>query len=108
MEELSLKLKHRRGGRGVREVAAEIGISHMTLSRVESGKQPDLKTFKLICSWLNIDPSTAMGITQSTGIPQGDDQPLFAHFRASKTMGTDTAHQLANLILAVQKTTKEG
>lgn len=102
MEELSLKVKQKRGGRGVREVAAEIGISHMTLLRVEAGKQPDLKTFGLICKWLELDPSVILGLrktkmnTQALAMPQ-------AHFRAEKTMTPATAQHLAELILAINR-----
>ncbi len=102
MDELSLKLKQKRGNRGIREVANEIGIGHATLSRIESGKQPDLDTFTKICKWLEIDPSSILGFRkkQSTG---NDAQMPVAHFRAEKTMSTSTASHLAELILAVQK-----
>jgi len=39
----------RRGDRGIRAVAEEIGISPATLSRVERGKLPDLDTFGKMC-----------------------------------------------------------
>lgn len=106
MEELSLKVKEKRGGRGVRETAAEIGISPATLSRVESGKQPDLVTFRALCSWLNIDPSLVLGMQTPRGLPP--DMPVQAHFRAHKTMSVDTANHLANLILAIQRTADKG
>jgi transcriptional regulator with XRE-family HTH domain len=101
MEQLGLKVKQQRGGRGIREVAAEIGISAATLSRVETGKQPDLKTFTLICKWLGVDPNTVLGITNASttttlSMPQ-------AHFRADKTMSTDTIQELAQLISTVQQ-----
>lgn len=102
MEELSLKLREKRGNRGVREVAGEIGISHATLSRIESGKQPDLETFTKICKWLGIDPNYILGFQKKQ--PIGNDTPMpVAHFRAEKTMSTTTASHLAELILAVQK-----
>ncbi len=102
MDELSLKLKQKRGNRGIREVANEIGIGHATLSRIESGKQPDLDTFTKVCKWLEIDPNSILGFRkkQSAG---NDAQMPVAHFRAEKTMSTATANHLAELILAVQK-----
>ncbi|RJQ37893.1 XRE family transcriptional regulator [Candidatus Microgenomates bacterium] len=102
MEELSLKLKHKRGNRGIREVAKEIGISHATLSRIESGKQPDLETFTKICKWLEIDPNSILGFQKKQSIADSVSMPV-AHFRAEKTMSTTTASHLAELILAVQK-----
>lgn len=104
MEELSLKLKQKRGNRGIREVATEIGIGHATLSRIESGKQPDLGTFTKICKWLEIDPSSILGFKQKP--ITGNDIPMpVVHFRAKKTMSIATASHLAELILAVQKAT---
>jgi transcriptional regulator with XRE-family HTH domain len=38
--------------RGVREVAAEIGISHGTLSRIERGEPMDGVTLAKILQWL--------------------------------------------------------
>ncbi len=95
MEELSLKLKQKRGNRGIREVANEIGIGHATLSRIESGKQPDLDTFTKICKWLEIDPNSILGFRKKQSTAPA------AHFRAEKTMSTTTASHLAELILAV-------
>lgn len=102
MEELSLKLRQKRGNRGIREVANEIGISHATLSRIESGKQPDLETFTKICKWLEIDPNSILGFRKKQ--PIGQDSPVpVAHFRTQKTMSVTTASHLVELILAVQK-----
>lgn len=40
----------------VRRAAADAGVSFMTLSRVESGSQPDLATFVKLCGWLRVAP----------------------------------------------------
>ncbi len=101
MEELSLKLKQQRGNRGIRAVASEIGIGHATLSRIESGKQPDLDTFIKICKWLKIDPNSILGFRKKQST-ENEAMPI-AHFRAEKTMSTTTATHLADLIVAVQK-----
>lgn len=78
MEELSLKVKQKRGGMGIRAAAKEIGISPATLSRIETGKQPDLRSFKLLCEWLNIDPSTALGVRTKVGAPSSQVAPIQA------------------------------
>lgn len=103
MEELSLKVRAKRGNLGIRAVAKEIGISHTTLARVESGKHPDLKTFGLICKWLDIDPNGLLGLADRPPIDSPVPALPTAHFRASRTMKPETAHRLAELILAVQK-----
>jgi transcriptional regulator with XRE-family HTH domain len=106
MDELSLRIKRARGGRGIRETAAEIGISPATLSRIEAGKQPDLGTFRNLCVWLNIDPSTVLGIHTPSALPP--DMPVQAHFRADKNPTPETANHLAKLILAIQGTAEKG
>lgn len=55
----------RRGGRfseGLRKAAREIGISPATLSRIESGKAPDLKTFRKLCLWLGKSADDLLGL----------------------------------------------
>lgn len=109
IEQLGPMLKNRRGNRGIRAVAAEIGVSIATLSRVETGKQPDLDTFSKMCRWLSIDPGEVLGCgvpadrndaEQSSGAAGSG---VFAHFRAEKAMKPETAQHLGALILAVQR-----
>src|SRR5258706_2081387 len=45
-------LQRKRGSMGVRAAAAEIGISPATLSRMESGRVPDLETLRKVCAWI--------------------------------------------------------
>lgn len=109
IEQLGPMLKERRGSRGIRAVAAEIGISAATLSRVETGKQPDLDTFSKICRWLNIDPGEVLGFSVTsdqnggTSIRETIGSGVYAHFRAEKVMKPETAQHLGALILAVQQ-----
>jgi transcriptional regulator with XRE-family HTH domain len=105
MEELSVRIRDKRGSRGIREVAKEIDISPATLSRIESGKQPDIGTFGKLCKWLNIDPSTVLGLPTPSANTANmkNDGLVHAHFRADKELSPDTANHLAQLILAVQK-----
>ncbi|MBO0780664.1 MAG: UDP-N-acetylglucosamine 1-carboxyvinyltransferase, partial [Ktedonobacteraceae bacterium] len=56
-QQLAALLKVRRGERGLREVAQEIGqVSPATLSRVENGKMLDVETFLHLCDWLQVNP----------------------------------------------------
>jgi transcriptional regulator with XRE-family HTH domain len=43
-------------GKSLRDVAAETGVPFTTLARVESGRLPDLTTFRNIVIWLGIPP----------------------------------------------------
>lgn len=61
LETLGPVLKDRRGGRGLRAIAPQIGTSAATLSRIESGKQPDLETFAKLCTWLGVDGGEVLG-----------------------------------------------
>lgn len=55
---LSADLAEKRyaSGQSVRQAAAAAEVSFMTLSRVESGSQPDLATFLKLCAWLGQPP----------------------------------------------------
>ena len=98
LENLGRLVQEKRGDRGVREAAREIGISHATLSRVERGHLPDLENYQKICKWLGIDVTSVAGLSaQATfgKIPQID-------FRKKPTVSPETAQALAQMILAAQ------
>jgi len=96
---LSNLLRERRGGRGVRDVASEIGVSPATLSRVEAGKLPDLLTFRKLCSWLKVDPAEILEIAEET-----HSAPIAAvHLRADVLLTSEAANDLAQLILVAQR-----
>lgn len=107
IEQLGPMLKERRGNRSIREVARQIEISAATLSRIESGKQPDIETFSKICKWLGLDAGEVLGCSVADKAPPSAPTtlpPTFsAHFRAEKTMSAKTAQHLGQLILAVQR-----
>ena len=94
LENLGRMVSEKRGARGVREVAREIGISHATLSRVERGFHPDLENYQKITRWLGLDEGPRLN-KGTAGAPQ-------VHFRRGKTVSTKTARSLANMILAAQ------
>jgi transcriptional regulator with XRE-family HTH domain len=98
-------LMERRGDRGIREVAAEIGVSPATLSRVERGKLPDLITFQKICKWLHIDPAELLDVPSGTDRKPNDSKPtaVAVHFRADATLSPTAAKDLAELILVAQE-----
>lgn len=56
---LASMIKSKRGSRGLREVATEIGdLSAPTLSRIEQGNLPDVETFIKLCKWLDVPTDT--------------------------------------------------
>jgi transcriptional regulator with XRE-family HTH domain len=93
------KAREARGGRGIRDVAEEIGVSPATLSRVERGLMPDLETFGRICRWLKVDPAEFLGVKEVL-----TRRPAVAvHFRKDRALQPVTAQALAEMILAAQR-----
>lgn len=103
LENLGLAVANKRGERGLREVAAEIGIGLSTLSRIENGKLPDLETFQKICSWLEIDPGEVLGAPKAQAAQVVEAPRVVAHLRAKPNLDPDVSRALAKLILAAQK-----
>ena len=99
IEELGRLIAIKRGGRGVRAAAADVGTSPATLSRVENGHMPDLETFAKICRWLEKDPREFLGLEDSGRAPR----QAVIHFRKKKTVTPETAVALGELILAAQR-----
>lgn len=99
IQQLGQKVLLKRSGSGIRDTAAEIGVSPATLSRIERGYLPDIGTFQKVCNWLNVDPGDILG-----GKMQGNTQLQMAsvHFRKQQTVAPETAQALAQLILTVQ------
>lgn len=99
IDQLAQRISERRAGKGVREAAAEVGVSPATLSRVENGKVPDLETFSKICSWLGEDPAVYLGLRPlATPAPTAQ-----VHFKKGTAIKKDSAKALGEMILAAQK-----
>jgi transcriptional regulator with XRE-family HTH domain len=102
LQNLGSIVRDRRGTRGLREVAREIGTSPATLSRIEAGRLPDLTTFGRLCRWLEIDPSELLGIPKPETTPRSELVVAVAHLRAKREISQDTARSLANVIIRAQ------
>ena len=98
MANLAEKIVAKRAGKGIRITAKEIGVSAATLSRIENGNVPDLETFRKICTWLNEDPGTILGISKTKPTLE-----VRVHFRKEKAVNTKTAAALAEMILHAQR-----
>ena len=104
-------VRDRRGPRGLREVAQEIGISAATLMRIESGRTPDVETFGKVCRWLGIDPGEFLGF--ESGKRRSDplsDVPvqISAHFKADRLPEPETAKALARMLLFIARRATPG
>jgi transcriptional regulator with XRE-family HTH domain len=112
VEQLAALVKAKRGKRGLREAAKEIGgISASTLSRIEQGKMPDLDTFMRLCDWLKISPAGFFKADEEKGdaeqgaellLPPDMSTPevIEVHLRADKELNPETAEALANMVKA--------
>ncbi len=99
LETLGRRLVRKRGDRGVRAIAEEIGVSPATLSRVERGNLPDLETFGKICKWLEVDSGAVLGIAQR----EPTTPRVAVHFRKDATLSPATAQALAQMVLAAHR-----
>jgi transcriptional regulator with XRE-family HTH domain len=106
-EFLATLTRSKRGGRGLREIAKEIGdVSPSTLSRIENGKTPDMETFLLLCDWLEVPPAALIKRKEEDHVPASDlDTPeaLAIQLRADKNLDPATANALAALVKAAYR-----
>lgn len=100
---LGAMLRDRRGGKGIREVAHEIGISPATLTRVEGGRLPDIATFQKLCSWLKVNPAEILDISTESSPNSAGTLVAAVHLRADQTLPEDAATDLAQLIVVASR-----
>lgn len=104
----------KRGKRGLRETAKEIGdVSVSTLSRVEQGKIPDLGTFLRLCRWLGVSPEqfTGEGLQGNSQTPAptaSTPEIIVAHLRADRTLDPHTAEALSTMIRLAYEAASQG
>jgi transcriptional regulator with XRE-family HTH domain len=98
-------LSDRRGGRGIREFARELGISPATLSRIENGKLPDLDTFSRICSYLKLDPAEILqvDVARKRAADAAASPVAAVHFKADQALDPTAAADLGALIFAADQ-----
>jgi transcriptional regulator with XRE-family HTH domain len=115
LEKLSALLRTKRGDRGLRAVASEIGnVSASTLSRVEQGNVPDLETFMRICQWLAVSPDDfavsepALGAKMKMEGRLEVPDAIEAHLRADRTLPPATIEALSEMIRVAYQAAREG
>jgi transcriptional regulator with XRE-family HTH domain len=110
IEQLSARVRAKRGDAGLRQTSEEIGnISPSTLSRIENGKLPDMDTFLHLCDWLEVDPSHFLRSNHEAEQPQMETTEVIeAHLRADKELDPAMADALATMIKAAYKAVRGG
>lgn len=118
-DKLAVLMKERRGERGLREVAREIGdVSAPTLSRIEQGRLPDLETFIRLCRWLGMSPESFLNEQPDKSLESQEtstSEKVEILLRAERTLQQDTINAIVKMVnLALEasqkgstKTTKE-
>jgi transcriptional regulator with XRE-family HTH domain len=107
---LAALIKTKRGNRGLREIAQEIGeVSPSTLSRIENGKIPDMDTFLRICDWLQVSSEEFIKETDEQGQTKMSTMDrIEGYLRADKELDPETAVALAKVMKATYKAATEG
>lgn len=116
---LASELRQKRGKRGLRTVAEEIGnVSASTLSRIEQEKVPDLDTFIRLCRWLDVPPSRFI-IGNEQNEKKHDDlggeelgkqlaSMVPAHLRADSTLDPKTLKALEQFVRYAREAIERG
>ncbi|MEM6612420.1 MAG: helix-turn-helix domain-containing protein [Cyanobacteria bacterium P01_C01_bin.72] len=103
IEKLASLVRSKRGSRGLRETAKEIGnVSPSTISRVENGKTPDMDTFIALCNWLEVPSAELMKNTENEA-ELDTPEAIEIQLRADKNLDPAIADALASLVKAAYK-----
>jgi transcriptional regulator with XRE-family HTH domain len=102
IERLASLVRSKRGSRGLRETAQEIGnVSPSTISRVENGRIPDMDTFLALCDWLEVPLSELIKNTEDEHLDT--PEAISIQLRADKNLDPAIANALASLVKAAYK-----
>jgi transcriptional regulator with XRE-family HTH domain len=96
LAQLGALLRDRRGKLSLRQAAAEAGVSFSTLSRIESGAQPDLTSFTLLCAWLGVSPGQFFLTVAERELDPLDE--AIAHLSADPRLEPDAAIRIADML----------
>lgn len=89
-------VREHRGDTSLRQAAREAGVSFSTMSRVESGHQPDLASFTQLCAWIGQPPSRFF-----TPVAAKDNEPLVAaitHLSSDPRLAGDASAKLIDTL----------
>lgn len=90
-----LRARRRERRLSLRDLAAEIGVSLNTLSRVERGQLPDLKNFQRIVDWLEVPADSFLEAdTEATSTPD----VIARHLRSDRRLSADAAARIAEIV----------
>lgn len=91
-----LSEKRQSNGQSVRQAAAAAEVSFMTLSRVESGSQPDLATFLKLCAWLGEPPERYL--YRGADRQRSTVDEVTHHLRSDPRLEPEAASRIADVV----------
>lgn len=80
----------------LRQAAAEAGVSFSTFTRIETGAQPDLTSFTLLCAWLGVSPGQFFTPVTERQVAPIDE--AIAHLAADPRLEPDAASKIADVL----------
>lgn len=92
-------LREHRGALSLRQAAADAGVSFTTFARVESGAQPDLASYQLLCAWLGVSPARFFSVTQDR--PERPIDAAVAHLRSDPNLSAENAERIADVLTSM-------
>lgn len=98
-ELLSSMIKSKRGKKGLRDTATEIGnISAATLSRIEQGNLPDVETFIRLCKWLNVSTDTFVTGKKPSTTNLSEKEKIVYQLRSSQELDPDSIKAMIAMV----------
>ena len=109
-ELLASMIKSKRGKKGLRDTATEIGsISAATLSRVEQGNLPDVETFIRLCHWLKVPADTFVTAKKIKTTEISEKDRLVYQLRSSRELDSDSINAMISMVdMAFTKSKRNG
>lgn len=89
---LSEQRRHKR--LSLRDLADQTGVSFNTLSRVERGHVPDLRTLRCIADWLEVPVEMFFGQSADASTPE----IIARHLRSDQRLSQEAAGDIAEMV----------
>ena len=99
----ALDQKRQAGAQSWRDLAAELGLSPSTFTRMAQGHRPDVDTFAALVRWLGV-PAEAFIRSSTPALPEPEPMAMIsAYLRSSRTLRPEDAEALEDIIQAAYR-----
>ena len=90
-----LRTRRRNMRLSLRDLAAEIGVSLNTLSRVERGYVPNLNNFQRIVDWLGVPADSFL---EAQADPASTPEAIARHLRSDRRLSPEAATRIGEIV----------